>query len=128
LLAVFASLLFLSSLAPASWAGSKDLTAIWQQTLPSPNDLEKWELEYSQDQVAWTKHSDILFVSEQTEYTCDVPFTSPDGQKVTWYFRLRAVDTSGNASDWSNVASCEIDFESPGEPTIFSVTIKVVSE
>lgn len=110
------------------FAGEKNLTATWQQVLPSPNDLLKWEIWYSEDETNWLKHADVFYVQEQTEYTSEFPFTSPDGERKTWYFRMNAWDTSDNVSDWSNVASVTIDFESPSGPTNFLLKIEVIPQ
>jgi hypothetical protein len=61
-------------------AGSQSLTAEWEQVLPDPNDLDKWGLWYSEDEVVWTHLTDIIYVAEQSTYTTDVVFESPDGR------------------------------------------------
>jgi hypothetical protein len=111
-----------------SFAGEKSLTATWQQVLPSPNDLLAWALWYSEDQVTWMWHADIYYVQEQTEYVSEFAFTSPDDERKTWYFRMNAVDTSGNTSGWSNIASITIDFETPPAPINLKLTIKIISQ
>jgi hypothetical protein len=112
--------------APAIHAGEKTLEATWTQVLPDPNDLDKWGLWYSEDEVVWTLLTDIIYVAEQSTYTTDVVFESPDGQTKTWYFRMNSYDIAGNTEGWSNTASTTIDFDAPGEPQTFQVIIKVV--
>lgn len=41
----------------------------------------------------------------------------------TYYWRVRAVDTAGNNSGWSNEVSQSIDEDAPAAPTGLSVTI-----
>ena len=126
--AVVSSVIVFLFLVSVACAGTKTLTASWQQVLPEPNDLKGWELWYSQDQIGWEKWGDILYVEEHTEYTAEIPFASPSGQRVTWYFRMNSYDTSANYSGWSTIASKTIDFEAPQPPTEFKLTIEVISQ
>jgi hypothetical protein len=41
----------------------------------------------------------------------------------TWYWRVRARDTSGNISGWSNEVSQIVDLDPPAAPTGLTVTI-----
>jgi hypothetical protein len=123
-LLVLCAVLLLSSV--IAYAGQKILTAQWEQTLPNPNDLQGWKLYYSTTQGGpYTLLKTIPFVSQQTTYTDEFQFTSPDGQRKQYFFVLTAIDTSGNESGYSNEASIWIDFEAPGVPVNLRITIKV---
>jgi hypothetical protein len=115
--------------ATPSWAGSKQLTFAWEQDLPSPNDLKEWRI-YSATQSGgpYTLMATVPYVSPQTTYTSAQQMTSPDGRRVQYFFVLTAVDTSGNQSGYSNEVNTWIDFEGPGVPTKFSVTVTVVPQ
>ena len=56
------------------------------------------------------------------------PSWSPDGQRVQYFFVLTALDTAGNQSGYSNEVNTWIDFEGPGIPTRFTVTVTVVPQ
>lgn len=109
-----------------AWAGQKTLVAQWEQTLPSPNDLKEWRLYISTHSGGpYNLLRTIPFVSPQTTYTDEFQLSSPDGQRMQYFFVLTAVDTSGNESGYSNEASVWIDFEAPGVPANLRVVIKV---
>lgn len=113
-------------------AGDKALSAVWEQVLPEPNDLDGWKLAWAvqTDPQTWepANQIDIDYLGGTTgEYTTDFTFTSPDGQRVTYVFRMLAYDIVGNKSNWAMAAEpVTIDFEAPGVPGNFSITIKVV--
>ena len=102
---------------------TKTLRFAWNQELSA--DFGGWRI-YQADTAGgpYTALSpDILFVSEQTEYTADMPIEVPDDQTITLYFVLTAFDTSGNESGYSNEVSATIDFEAPGMPMTLTVTV-----
>lgn len=119
-------------LLPVANAGEKALEAVWEQVLPEPNDLDGWKLAWAvqADPQTWdpADQIDIDYLGGITgEYATDFTFTSPDGQRITYVFRILAYDTSGNESTWSMAAEpVTIDFEAPGATGNFSITIKVV--
>ncbi len=106
------------------FAGNKDLNFTWNQTLPSPNDLQGWGLyQASTAGGAYTKIMDITYTVPQTSYTATKLITVPDGIISVLYFVIDAVDTSGNRSDKSNEVSASIDFQPPGIPISLTVTV-----
>lgn len=112
-----------------SFAADKNLTFTWEQVI-SP-DFAGWRLYYKQGSSGggnlsqYTLFAPILYDgTELQEYESDVSFMSPDGQSVTYFFVLTAYDTSNNESGPSNEVSVTIDFEKPGVPVKFHVTIK----
>lgn len=113
-------------------AGEKELAASWTQVLPDPNDLGGWKLGWAvqSDPQVWDRANEVSIEylgGTQTDYTSDLIFTSPDGQRVTYVFRMLAYDTSGSESVWAYAAvPVVIDFESPQEPVNFTITIRVV--
>lgn len=124
ILALLTMVLFVS---PA-FAGTKTLTFIWNQDIPTPvNDLAGWRLYQSPTQGGSCKATkvgnDIAYTTTQTEYTTSSPITVPDGQRTTLYFSMTAFDTSGNESGCSNEVAAVLDFQSPGVPIQLRVTI-----
>ena len=125
-------LLFLSPLSVS--AGEKQLEAIWEQVLPEPNDLDGWIMAWAvqADPQTWdpVNQLDIDYLGGTSgDYSTDFTFTSPDGQRIIYVFRLLAYDTSGNSSTWTTfVEPVPIDFEAPPGPTTgtFRITIRVV--
>jgi hypothetical protein len=106
------------------FAANKTLNCSWNQTLPSPNDLAGWGLyQSSTSGGSYTKILDIQYVSQQTKYTATTAITVPDGATTTLYFALDAVDGSGNRSAKSNQVTVVIDFEAPGVPINFTITV-----
>ena len=105
-------------------AGDKELTFAWNQDLTVP--LTGWKLYTANTaggpypETAWVV---IPFVAEQQEYTSDQVFISPDGEIHTYYFVLTAYNDNGQSA-YSNEVSCQIDFQKPGMPFNFTVTIK----
>ena len=126
--ALLTVVLFAALAAPA-WAGNKQLNFAWEQVLPDPNDLKEWRI-YSATTSGgpYTPMATIPYVSPQTTYTSGQQMTSPDGQRVQYFFVLKAFDTSGNESGYSNEANAWIDFQGPGTPTKFTVTVTVVPQ
>ena len=105
-------------------AGTKTATFTWQQTLPTPNDLGGWEIWVSDTPTGtYTLFATIPYVSAQTTYTSTQTVTVPDGSITTKWFKALAYDTSGNKSGFSNIISATIDFQSPGAPITFTITI-----
>ena len=117
------------TLAVPTWAGSKQLTFAWEQVLPEANDLKEWRI-YSATQSGgpYTLTATVPYVSPQTTYTSSQQMTSPDGQRIQYFFVLTALDTAGNQSGYSNEVNTWIDFEGPGIPTRFTVTVTVVPQ
>lgn len=110
-------------------AGTGSLKFGWQQTLPSPNDMKEWRLYKSTTPnvqvIPANLFATIPFVSAQTDYTSTQPLTSPDSQRVQYFFVLTAVDTSGNASGKSNEVNAWVDFQAPGVPINVTLTVTV---
>ncbi len=111
-----------------SWSGTKTLTFAWQQDLPTPvNDLAGWRLYQSTTPGASCKATkvggDIVFISQQVEYTSSVSIAAPDNQRTTLYFSVTAFDISGNESGCSNEVVAVIDFQAPTIPVQLKVTI-----
>ena len=117
----------IAALAAPTWAGNKQLTFAWEQVLPETNDLKEWRI-YSATQSGgpYTLTATVPYVSPQTTYTSSQQMTSPDGQRIQYFFVLTALDTAGNQSGYSNEVNTWIDFEGPGIPTKFTVTVTVV--
>lgn len=142
-------LLCVSSVA---FAGEKQITFAWEKTVIEL-DLAKFEFKYTtvapptawtNDPATWINDSrddvndwvDLAEVayddSGDTSYTTDVQFASPDGQTVQYWFKINAVDDSGNKSSWCYgtvggvMASAEIDFDGPDIPVNFTLTVDVV--
>ena len=110
-------------------AGQGSLKFEWQQTLPSPNDLKEWRLYKGRvanvQAISANLFATIPFVSAQTEYTSTQALTSPDGQRVQYFFVLTAVDTLGHESAKSNEVNGWVDFQAPGVPTNLTLTITI---
>uniref|UniRef100_A0A6M3M3N0 Fibronectin type-III domain-containing protein n=1 Tax=viral metagenome TaxID=1070528 RepID=A0A6M3M3N0_9ZZZZ len=106
------------------YAGDKQLTFAWNQDITIP--LTGWKLYMANTaggpypETAWAI---IPFVAAQQEYTSDQVFTSPDNEIHTYYFVLTAYNNNGQSA-YSNEVSCQIDFQKPGMPFNFTVTIK----
>jgi len=105
-------------------AGDKQLTFAWNQD--TTISLTGWKLYVANTpggpypETAWAT---IPFVAAQQEYTSDQVFTSPDNEIHAYYFVLTAYNVNGE-SGYSNEVSCQIDFQKPGMPFNFTVTIK----
>jgi len=101
----------------------KTLRFAWNQELSA--DFGGWRLYQSETAGGpYTAVSpDIAFVSEQSEYTADMPIEVLGDQTTTLYFVLTAFDTSGNESSYSNQVNAVIDFEAPGVPMTLTVTV-----
>ena len=93
---LLAAVLF-AALASPTWAGNKQLTFAWEQVLPEANDLKEWRI-YSATQSGgpYTLMATVPYVSPQTTYTSSQQMTSPDGQRIQYFFVMTAVDTAGN--------------------------------
>ena len=115
------------ALAAPAWAGNKQLNFAWEQVLPETNDLKEWRM-YSATQSGgpYTLMATIPYVSPETTYTSAQQMTSPDGQRIQYFFVMTAVDTSGNETGYSNECDAWIDFEAPNKPTNYTVTVTVV--
>ncbi len=106
------------------FGGNKNLNFTWNQTLPSPNDLQGWGLyQASVTGGPYTKVMDIVYTAPATSYTATKLITVPDGSVTILYFVIDAVDTSGNRSAKSNEVSASIDFQPPGTPITLTVTV-----
>jgi hypothetical protein len=119
------------AMALPAFAGTKTLTFAWEQTLPSPNDLKEWRIyKATTPNVAvapanlWAT---VTYVAPQTTYTSPQSLVSPDGQAITYYFVLTAVDAAGNESGKSNEVIQLIDFQGPGSPSKVTVTVTVTT-
>ncbi len=125
-LVLFAAVL-IALLASPGWAGNKELVFEWEQVLPESNDLKEWRVYVSPASGGpWTLLKVISYVAPASTYTDNVAMTSPDGQRTQYFFTLTALDTSSNESPPSDEVNTWIDFETPGKPTKFTVTVKVV--
>lgn len=130
---VFIALLFV--VVTPGYAGVKGLSFAFQKPVLEP-DLDKFVMEMSTTGGSpgdtWTHWVDIAYVIGQTDYTQTEPLTSPDGQSVQYWFRIKAMDESGNSSTWcygddeGNPCTITIDFEAPG--TLFTLTVTVTVE
>jgi hypothetical protein len=100
----------------SAFAGTKNLHATWDQTIPP--DFWGWKL--FQDDV----HVLDIPYTGQTVYETDYVLTSPDNSTVTYQFHLKAYDLSYNASDPSNTVDVTIDFEGPEAPFQLNITIE----
>lgn len=100
---VTGAILTIFSLIFVPWRSDKTLTLAWQQQLPEPNDLAGWRLYQSQSPGGpYTLIETIPFKEKQIEYRVSRKIALPEGGGRTRHFVLRAVDTSGNESGFSN--------------------------
>ncbi len=121
LLLLTLAFLFITSL---SFGGQKVKTFGWQQDLPDPNDLAGWKLYQSSTAGGpWTLVETIPYISPLTEYTASKSIIVPDNQVTTLYFTVTAFETSGNESGRSNEVSAVFDFQPPGIPVQFKITV-----
>ena len=109
-------------------AAEKSLTFTWDQTLPEPNDLSHFTL-YEYDSIGTLTGSafTIPYVLDMSYSYLEV-ITVADNQSTERCYDLTASDTNGNESEKSNRACVVIDFESPGIPTTFSITINITTQ
>ncbi len=118
------------SLCTSAFAGTVNAVFTWTQSLPTPNDMKEWRIYKATAAGVQTVPANLLvtvpYVSTQTQYTTTQVMTSPDGQKVQYFFVMTAGDQSGNVSAKSNEVNAWIDFQSPEAPGSFSLTISVV--
>jgi len=77
----------------------------WQDSVdPSPGVVSKYQLE-----ILDSDHKQVKLVEcPSSEYT--LPFTLSDG---LYYWRVKAIDKSGNTSAWSEKRSIRVDITSP---------------
>ena len=118
--------------APA-FPGEKTLEFKWEKATLEP-DLAKFVLEKAQVDGTpgdtWSLFAEIPYVQGQSSYTHPQTITSPDGQSVQYWFRLKVMDTSENSSIWvyadndGNPCTITIDFQAPGEAFNFTVKIQ----
>jgi len=81
----------------------RNLTFGWQQQLQEPNDLAGWRLYQSQSPGGpYVLNGTIPFKEKQAEYRVSRKVALPEGGGQTLHFVLRAFDTSGNESRFSN--------------------------
>jgi len=113
-----------------AFAGTKQLTFAWEKSTLEP-DLAGFVIEFSTDETSWLSFADIPYEEGVHDYSKTEPLTSPDGESITYFFRIAAYDTQGNFSVWNNQdnngVKCQatIDFQSPTETTNFTVTVQV---
>ena len=115
------------------FAGDKQLTLAWEKSVLEP-DLDRFVIESSMTGGAgasdWVSFFEIQYSAGVTEYTSAQTFSSPDGESVQYWFRIKAMDTSANSSVWTygdsdgNQCTATIDFEPPG--TVIEFTVIVV--
>lgn len=107
-----------------SFGGQKTKTFVWQQDLPSPNDMAGWKLyQASISGGPWILIETIPYISPLTEYTVSKSIMGPDNQVTTLYFTVTAFDTSGNESGRSEEVSAVFDFQPPGIPVQFKMMV-----
>ena len=107
-----------------SFGATKTLKFGWQQDLPSPNDMAGWKLyQATVTGGPWILIETISYTAPATEYFASKSIIVPDGQVTTLFFTVTAFDTSGNESGRSNEVAASLDFQSPGIPVQFKITI-----
>jgi hypothetical protein len=100
---VTGAILIVFSLIVVPLRSERNLTFAWQQQLPEPNDLAGWRLYQSQSPGGpYTLIGIIPFKEKQTEYRVSRKVVLPEGGGRTFHFALRAFDTSGNESRFSD--------------------------
>lgn len=109
-------------------AGDVTLKFAWDQS-----DFDRvtgWELEVAEaDTGPWTLLAAIPKQAGGPAFTADAILTSPDGQKKTWWFRLKAHDAQNNLySAYSTSISHEVDFTPLPAPQNFTFTVVIVPE
>ncbi len=110
---------------PFAYAGDKQLTFQWEQTLVP--DFDSWKLYMSEVSGGPYTQFGAKIVYDGTpspNYSISKVLTSPDGQEKTYYFVVNAWDDKGNFSADSNEASAVIDFLAPGVPVTLTVTVQ----
>jgi uncharacterized protein YxeA len=108
-------------------AAPKSLTFAWEQA-GSITDLAGWKLyEVTGTPKVYTLFVTIPYVSQQATYTSAQTIEFPNGAVTTKTYVLTAYDKSGNESAKSNEASATVDFEAPNVPTVFTITVNVVT-
>lgn len=79
------------------------LTFAWQQQLPESNNLVGWKLYQSQSPGGpYILIGTIPFKEKQTEYRASREVVLPEGGARALHFVLKAFNTSGNESTFSN--------------------------
>jgi hypothetical protein len=102
------AILIVFSLIVVPLRSEKILTFAWQQQLPEPNDLAGWRLYQSQSPGGpYTLIGTIPFKEKQAEYRVSRKIALPEGGGRTLHFVLRAFDTSGSESRFSNEATLD---------------------
>jgi hypothetical protein len=87
----------------------KVLTFAWQQQLREPNDLAGWRLYQSHSPGGpYALIESIPFKEKQNEYRVSRKVVFREGDGRTLHFVLRAFDTSGNESRFSNEVSLNL--------------------
>jgi len=100
---VTGAILIIFSLIVVPLRSERNLTFAWQQQLQEPNDLAGWRLYQSQSPGGpYVLIGTIPFKEKQAEYRISRKVALPEGGGRTFYFSLRAFDTSGNESRFSN--------------------------
>ena len=117
------------------------LTLQWHKPVVEP-DLAAFHLQYSTDAYwenyledqnptsgTWTDLISVPFKIQQSVYQLQTPIIVPAQTENDYYFRIRALDTSGNASDW-NYGTEErpcmtwIDFKAPSMTIQLTIIIE----
>ena len=114
---VTGAILIIFSLIVVPLRSERNLTFAWQQQLQEPNDLAGWRLYQSQSpEGPYTLIESIPFKEKQTEYRASRKVVFPDGGGQTLHFVLRAFDTSGNESRFSNEVTSNLGARGSGIP------------
>ena len=111
------AILIIFSLIVVPLRSERNLTFAWQQQLQEPNDLAGWRLYQSQSPGGpYVLIGTIPFKEKQAEYRISRKVALPEGGGRTFYFSLRAFDTSGNESRFSNEVTSNLGARGSGIP------------
>lgn len=118
-----------SLLVGTAYAGNVNLTAAWDQT--DYERVDRWVIFYST--ASGGPYSEIGTLTkaeaEAGGVTKEFILGSPDGEKIIYFFVVRAYDDdNGIESGYSNEADHEVDFTAVLNPTTLTVTIKITSQ
>lgn len=122
--------LFILVTACFTFAGQKQLTALWEYDNATIHGIAGFNLYYSTSVLpdnctnACPLLVNIPYVDGVTTYSSPpVYFSSPDGEETLFYFGMTAYDHAGNESLTSEQATYLVDFKAPPTPFNFSVVI-----